>query len=102
MCDEVGCVHRRHSTKFVSVMHLSKFFFFFLIVAMAEIAELVEVVRRLVKTGQETSQKLARSGRKENYAFNRKANNITKQAHKMPHLKSVLCMCIPRQCYKMI
>ena len=65
---------------------------------MAEIAELVEEVRRLreeVKAGQEeTSQKLARSGRKENYAFKRKANDITKQEHKMPHLKSVLCMCI--------
>ena len=82
------------------------YYLLFIIVAMAEIAELVEEVRRLreeVKAGQEeTSRKLARSGRKESYAFKRKANDITKQARKMPHLKSVLCMCIPRQCYKMI
>ena len=78
----VGCVSRCEGVNIVilSVVHFSKFSCFFTVVAMADIAALIEEVRRLqeeVKAGQEeTSRKLARSGRKDSYSFKRKANEI--------------------------
>ena len=78
----VGCISRCEGVNIVilSVVHFSKFSCFFTVVAMADIAALR--LQEEVKAGQEeTSRKLARSGRKDSYSFKRKANEIQHWFH---------------------